>query len=432
MFLTVVQLYRLLGRPSIEDDKILYHGICTPEIKACVAECKILHERYGSLVECEEEAGKIEVEFHLPASNIGRFHKDFKSFIAATPTLGKGIIPENFYIVKDDWSTTDSCSNSNYESVLSCCELIKGLCGLVTVVDSQSSSSHHNIFFALPADGNRKPKTFVLETKVDESILGLSLRHVRLVSLLVVATNENKIHPEERKLIFSTAIADVIEQAGDNTHVFSFLLKHWDEVLQKYWLNLQSYIHGFSFDKVRAELAKAELEYGSKLSAVLSDMAGKLLALPVSLAGVVLLNKATDTIEIASISAGILMVALIFWGVLWNQWLNIRRLNGSLDVTFEVFDKKLESYPVNLQKLLRKTRGEINAQRGFLIFTLWFFFLLAFLPTLGALVILYLKWPSEIDVVVLGIKNSVFSFFSVSSNLFSSYIGGSVVFYFGV
>lgn len=390
-----MQLYRLLGRPALLDDRIVYNGACTAEIRECIVKCRSLAERFGQLVEADETNGNIEVEFYLPTSESGRFHLDFISFVRATPTLGKGKLPENFYVIEDDWSTTDGVENSSYDSVKACCELIDGLCGLVAVADRKSSTFHENIFFALPADENRKPKTFVLETKVDESILSLNLRHVKLVKLLSSAHNEHKIHLEERKLIFSSAIADVIELAGEEA-VFPFVLKHWDEVLQKYWQNLQAYVHGFSFDKVRTELAKAELEYGTKLSGVLSDMAGKMLALPVSFGALVLLDKAVAPIEVMSIAVGVLMVTLIFCGVLWNQKLNIQRLDNSLNITFDLFDKRLNTYPGNLQRLLTNTRKEIRSQRKFLVMTLWFFLALAVLPTLMMIGMFSYKWMPQL------------------------------------
>lgn len=395
MFSIVVQLYRLLGRPVIDDDKLIYNGVCTEEIRQCVAKCRLLSERYGRLVDADESEGEIDIEFDLPTSDFGRFHSSFKSFIKATPTLGKGKLPVDFYIVDENWSTTDGVENNNHKSIKLCCELIDGLCGLVAVVDRKSSDSYENIFFALPADDNRKPKTFVLKTEVDEKILDVKLRHVQLVKILASSQDEHKIHLEERKLIFNSAIADVIEAAGDGP-VFPYVLMHWEDVLRKYWQNLQAYVHGFSFDKVRTELAKAELEYGSKLSGVLSDMAGKMLALPLSFGALVLLNKAGDPIEVFSIAVGILMVTLIFCGVLWNQHLNVQRLDNSLSITFELFDKRLSTYPGNLQRLLNKSRKEIKSQRRFLKVTLKSFLVLAVIPTLVMIGMLSYRWMPDL------------------------------------
>lgn len=403
MFETVVELYRLLGRPELDDDRIVFDGICSPDVKQCVERCRQLHVRYGELIDADEHEGKISIEFNLPTSDAGRFHESFTDFIRSTPTLGKGKLPENFYIVDENWSTTDQAANINYLAIKTCCELINGLCGLVAVADRVSCSTHENIFFALPADERRKPKTFVLETRVDESVLSVELRHVKIVALLAASYHEHKLHVEERKLIFSAAIADVIDSAPDGVLVFPFILKHWDDVLQKYWQNLQAYVHGFSFDKVRSELAKAELEYGSKLSSVLSDMAGKFLALPVTFGALVLLNKAVDPIEIFAIAIGIFVVTIIFCGVLWNQHLNIRRLDSSLDITFELFDKRLDTYPQSLQRLLNSAKKEILSQRSFLRWTLWFFFVVAIIPTFIMVGMLSWDW-------LLMIGSAVFNF----------------------
>ncbi|MNP65981.1 hypothetical protein D3C76_1616240 [compost metagenome] len=96
------------------------------------------------------------------------------------------------------------------------------------------------------------------------------------------------------------------------------------------------------------------------------------------------------------------MVTLIFCGVLWNQRLNVQRLDNSLDITFDLFDKRLNTYPGNLQRLLKKTRLEIKSQRSFLVVTLWFFLGLSVLPTLVMIGMFSYKWMPQLICFLFG------------------------------
>lgn len=394
-FATVVKLYRELGRPPIVDDRIVYDGPLSEEIIACVETCKNLNEKYGRLDDADINGGMIEIDFMLPSGTVG-FHKSFESFIVSTPTLSKGKLPESFYIIDEDWSPTDTTTNKKFEQITLCCDLVNNLCKLALVADRSSSGSHENLFFSLPGDKEKKPKTFVLETKLDASILNTKIRHTKLVKSLADDKNEGKLHLEERKLFFWTAVADVLESAGEKERTFTYVLRNWENVLQKYWQNLQTYVHGFSFDKLRGELAKAELEFGTKLSTALGDLAGKLLALPVSLGGLVLLNKAESKTEIYATASGIVMASIIFCTLLANQWLNIQRINNAFNITFGEFKKKLDTYPRKIQDLLRNTDKEITKQRRFLKFTIGLFFFLAMTPSIGVFILAYSRWPDKI------------------------------------
>lgn len=394
MFEKVVALYREAGKPPIQDGQFTYNGKSTPVLLELIDDCRQLSEQFGRLtyVRVKDPAGAVNIEFMLPASDSAGFYSSFDSFIKATPSLGHGRIPEFLYIANEDWSSTDKIQNENFEKIKKCCKLISNLAKIAMAADDKSSSSHINLIFAVPADNGKPPKTFTIPTKVSPNILEFKLKHLALIDQLANPKNESKLHLEERKSILNLAISEIISNAPESakSNLFIFTLSQWTELLDTYWKNFQTYIHGFSFEKVKKDLAQAELDHGTKLSAAFSDIGGKLFALPVSLGALVILEKAQTSVEKVATATGILMVSMIFTGILINQWLNIKRLNSSLNIVLTQIDKKNGTYPKNIQTLLENSKKEILTQQRFIKGTIGFFLFLSWAPTIGMLI---MKWP---------------------------------------
>src|SRR5690606_612582 len=125
---------------------------------------------------------------------------------------------------------------------------------------------------------------------------------------------------------------------------------------------LQTYVYGFSFEKVRRELAQAEIDYGTKLSGVLGDIAGKMLALPISLAGLLPLKNSSSPFEAFVLVLGMIVVSVILLAILHNQILQTKRLLHSFNVVFDDFKDKIKTYPPKLQGLLRITIHQVEKQ----------------------------------------------------------------------
>lgn len=396
VFEKVVALYREAGRPPIHGGQFAYKGRSTPLLLELINDCRDLDEQYGRITyeRINDVNGTIEIEFMLPASDFAGFYESFDEFIKATPSLGHGRTPESIYIINEDWSSTDAINNESFEKIQKICKLIRNLTKIVTAADEKSSSSHINLIVAVPADNGKPPKTLTIATKFEPKSLEAQLKHLSLIDQLANPKNESKLHLEERKSILILAISEIINGATETEKAYSFtyIISHWNELLDTYWKNFQTYIHGFSFDKVKKDLAQAELDYGTKLSAAFSDIGGKLLALPVSLGALVILSKATSPVEVASTAFGIVMVSIIFTGILINQWLNISRLNSSLSIVLSQIDKRLGTYPKNLQTLLENAKAEIRKQQAFIKVTLILFIALSWTPTAGMIIMKWEQW----------------------------------------
>lgn len=406
MFANVVALYRAMGTPPIEEGVASFEGESTPAIAVALQGCRDLQPVFGKIQHQAENDGVTEIELRLPSNELGRFYSNVIE-LACTGSLGKGQFPKNIYVVDLDWADIDPDEPSPIKELKRICRLVELLSMLAIGVDRDSSPDSFNLFFALPPDGAKPPRTFLLPTKVDEKVLGHELRHMSLLEEILNRKNENKAHLSERKLMIRMAIASVIEKHESEPNLFLVVVKEWSEILSTYRANLQTYVYGFSFEKVRRELAQAEIDYGTKLSGVLGDIAGKMLALPVSLAGLIALNKSESPFEAFVVVLGLAVVSIVLLAILHNQTLQTNRLLHSFNVVFDEFKDKIKTYPPKLQKLLKITIAQVERQGVSLTRTFSLLKALSLLPVVGAFLLALYKYWSFVKMVAITILSVV-------------------------
>ncbi|MCJ8176433.1 hypothetical protein MRS45_09990 [Pseudomonas viridiflava] len=405
MFSSVVALYRAMGNPVIDGGVVSYQGLSNPNITASLQVCSGLQSEFGKIQHHEiDEAGALDIEFRLPTNEFGRFYKTVDD-LARSGSLGKGQFPKNIYVTDLDWADFDSDVPLPIQELKKVCRFIELLALLAVGVDKESSPDAYNLFFALPPDGAKPPRTFLLPTKVDENVLGHELRHISLLEEILNKKNENKAHLSERKLMIRMAIASVIERFENEPNHFLVLIREWSEVLAVYRANLQTYVYSFSFEKARRELAQAEIDYGTKLSGVLGDIAGKMLALPISFAGWLVINKSDSVFEVFVLVLGLIVVSLVLFAILHNQMLQTKRLLHSFNVVFDDFKEKIKTYPLKLQALLKITIEQVEKQGLTLRRTFTLLQALALFPAVGAMLLVLVKyWCSFVQLCITAIS----------------------------
>ncbi|MBD8804578.1 hypothetical protein [Pseudomonas syringae] len=359
---------------------------------SAVAAARGLPSQYGEVSYYRDDIpGKITFEFTPISSGENAFFVDFNELVKKSPSLGTGTMLSNFYIISEDWASFEYPGKPQNDKLIKICGLIRDLSNVA--VSKHTQKSCISLVFSTSSGNNKPPKTLVLETRTPENILKLELNKTSLVSSLASEGNKVKFHAEERRAIFNGAICEVIESIGDSSpDKFGALLAAWDKVTSIYWQNFQIYIHSFSFEKVRKEFAQAELDYGSKLSTALSDIAGKMLALPISLVAIITLTKATSNAEALITSLGLIITSVILGLLLFNQLLNIQRLNSSMSISFENLTKTIKSYPKNLQTLINNSKEHIRHQQTLVTVTIKIFAALSLIPMGAATLFLLQKY----------------------------------------
>lgn len=410
MFDKVIQLYRSLGRPLVTDDSFFYEGEVSAAQIALILEVSQLPPHLGYFQTNNVSGGRAALEYSLPASEFGRFYADIPSFIDATPSLNFGIIPEEFYIISLDYyslglaniGVQDEGAPQEIRQLKKLCRFIKALSQLAAEGGSVEGdlTGDNRLLFVVAADGKSPAKTLAVTVRLRPTLLGAELAHMRILELIVSDKLRGEIHMEERRTIMRIAIAEILSSVDDSSEMFKVLVTQWRKILMKYHHNLLAFVNQYSFEKVRKEIATAQIDHATKLSAVLGDISGKLLALPVSFAAVVLLRKASSREEFWVIFAGMIAVSIIFVGILLNQWIQVVRIRSSFDLIFGQYDDS--AFPKKLLSPIANAKRNIKSQYLLLAITFLVFGALSIVPALAAVTIWWTVVPlSFIDACLL-------------------------------
>lgn len=383
MFSIVVGLYRSAGRPNILNGSYSFNGATTPEILGAIEQYELLDPKYGEIDLRNGEPGNSHFDVVLPRGDNGAFYIDIRDFLNNAPSIALGHLPEHFYIVSEDFSSGDGALPASLQPVQSLAEFISALAEFAEDQTLVNGGAVPRLLFVLPPDGKIPQRTILVPIVLELDALHEEIRHFKILRLLNNSENNNKLHMEERQLVMKIAIGDVLASATVGANIFTHLVKSWELVLRKYRHNFQAYINKFSFDEVRKKIADAEIEYASKLSGVLGDIAGKLLALPLSFVALIALDGATTSFSFWCGSIGLIVVSAIFTLVLFNQNQQVLRLKSSFDLIFFPFFSRMDDYPTLLRKILEEKKVGINKQVKTLAFTFKVFYIIGFMPFFG-------------------------------------------------
>jgi hypothetical protein len=381
VFKKIVQLYRELGRPRIERNTISFNGRVTDSVKALINEINKLPPRFGRFSDLEWEENEVDLEYQLPSSEVGRFHSSIAAFLDATPSLGFGELPTEFFIIDLDHYSGEIANDPKLIALANLCRFIRAITKLAAN-NRNSGQDENNLLFVVAADGKSPSKTLAIKAFVTVESLDFPLPHVRFLELLQSEVRKNDVHVEERLIIMRLAIADALVSITDEKKRFLHIVEHWPAILVRYQHNFSAFVHQYSFEKVRKEIATAEIDNATKMSAVLGDITGKLLALPVSLAAVVLLRKATADDEFWIGFAGLVCVTFIFLALLINQWLQVIRLRGSFQIVFGQYD--VAKFPSKLSEPISAARSNALKQYKVLMITFGTLGTISMAPLVGA------------------------------------------------
>lgn len=393
-FTSVVKLYREVGRPAWQARQFHFNGAGTREIIALVEELKSIPNTSFGSIELKQTTlapGEvIDFTYTTPANEHGRFHANIKEFIDASKSLNKGIISNNFYISDKDYALWDGAPQD--ENIKKLIDIVHFISLLEKFSDSSipSSGKGLDLVFVSPARLDKPAKTIVLNTTFTYDDLDYDVIDIDLLGHLSDIANSEKLHIEERKSLLRLAIADVLSSKPEDSKSFPYLIRNWETVIRKYRHDFDCYVNEFSFDKIRKDIAKAELDFASGMNSVLSDMTGKLLAIPLSFAGVVTFatKKNLGMFEYWVLFFGIWVVCFIMCLVLFNQLGIRKRIFNSFHIVFDQFEKKIDNYSKDVQAPLKNACTGVKKQDTILLCSIRAFLVLAISP--GILATIYM------------------------------------------
>ncbi|RPH23276.1 MAG: hypothetical protein CBB67_000900 [Alteromonadaceae bacterium TMED7] len=402
---SIVSLYRSSGKPPIgASNRIEVELNATESLIEAIEECRLLNSSLGRFEDLLVDDSEIDnnekirvgqrVQFCWALSTGGDLHffKSYGHLLSNRKTLLKGDLPDIYYIADVDLMVEPSLSEPKSDRLRSICDLIKLLSEIAHYHDEKSQADTYQLVFVVNDSSKSGYHPVVLETRFDESDLNGNALNLGALSDIVSAEQNAESHAQEKASMFRLCLAETIEGISNENNVFKYILNNWDELLRKYKQSFDIYISGFSFSKVRSELAEAEVEIANSLSKVLSDVTGKLFSIPISFAALLTMNKLDSVGESVLFVMGTLLVSLIISGLVRSQLLLKSNIDASRAMVFNQFEQKREDYPPDLKNCLDEAQNTIGKQSALLGFTLHGARVLGWLVSICALYIFWMRF----------------------------------------
>ncbi|SOO08680.1 hypothetical protein [Xanthomonas citri] len=395
MFQSVVRLYRAAGRPSLEEGAFSYEGEASA-VASEIQECLMLDRKLGYFEDGPEEGGgQASFTWKLSSNEFGRFYADVYDFIEGSEVLSSGGTPENYYLKQEDILGGVDKPTPELASALHLGRLIGGLLKLSLNTVSLSASTK-KLLFVLPASGDAGPKTFEIDTRITRACLAAPTPDISILEALF-PEEEGRLHINEHRQLFRVALTSVLakRQLEAREPVFQYLVYSWSDVVKTYELNAECYVQKFSFEKLRGEVARIELDYATRMSAVLGDSSGKMLALPLSIGGLAAVWLADDVWSASGLCLGMLLVSLLLSGVLHNQRLASKRVEAGFNLSLSDVQSASAKHPPALQTAILDAKKGFGDQLAFLRKVHMVVHPLAWFPTLVALGMVVLRFGAQ-------------------------------------
>ncbi|PPT92785.1 hypothetical protein XaraCFBP7407_19410 [Xanthomonas arboricola pv. arracaciae] len=258
------------------------------------------------------------------------------------------------------------------------------------------TASTKKLLFVLPATGDTGPKTFEIDTRITRPCLQAPKPDISILEALF-SDEEGRLHINEHRQLFRVALTSILAKrhADALEPVFQYLVYSWSDVVMAYELNAECYVQKFSFEKLRGDVARIELDYATRMAAVLGDSSGKMLALPLSIGGLAAVWLAGDVWSASGLCLGMLLVSLLLSGILHNQRLASKRVEAGFNLSISDVQSASGRHPPTLQVAINNAKAGFGEQLAFLRKVHMVVHPLAWVPTLIALVMVIIKFGAK-------------------------------------
>lgn len=404
----IVALYRACGRPLL-DDAFFSGAADFNRVRALV--CKVKNDNKARFDELEvdgidvlnesfpELGKKIKFRLRLPTGSSSTFHLNLAALLAIEPRVSRGEEPTDYYLVDEDYYCGETERPESVKALGRVCRLICGLSKLAPYHDKKPSSGHLRLVFIQPTQ-ERGVKPVELETTVTMAVVNAAMDlEPRLVEELSESSAANDPHYTAKVGVFGTSLAAFVGSRPAGS-AFEYLVTHWKEFVAEYQRDLSTYLSGFAFHKAKTEVAEAELKIAGEFSKVLSDITGKLLSIPLTIAAISAIPRADTFFERSLLLLGIIVASFTISRTVANQKRQFNRIKNAKELVLGAIQGKRESYPKELAEIINKMGESLERDEKGLQNSLTFFCALSWLPLIIAFVVLCYLYRSDLAIFV--------------------------------
>lgn len=388
--------YRKLGCPKSWSKNTLSLSCATFSLEVSEAIESLRDSRAGQFVELvvngddlspkdfisSSSWGTLSFTFTVDRSGAVQIFQNFEELMELSKSFVRKPLPPHFYLIDDDILSSEEPIDKRVKALQGICGLIVYLADFAHYHDEKGSEEYKLVFVA--DDGAKGERAITLQPYLDTEFLSYEVGTDLLDSLQSDNLDSNPHLTKERSIFRSTLIEYLSGVAGGEER-FKALLSTWAKFRELYENNLATYLSGFSFHKAKQEVATAQLSIADQMSKVVSDMSGKVLSVPISLAVVIAISRADGVLESTILVLGIVLASALLAETLAAQKLQYERIKHSRTMMFESHQQKLMQYPKDLQRFLAEATTGLSRNEKKLRRSLRTLRFISWLPALAAI-----------------------------------------------
>lgn len=188
---------------------------------------------------------------------------------------------------------------------------------------------------------------------IEYSIDNLQTTKVGEIEVFISSFKEG-LHQDDRKNLFKHELIDFYAKKNKK---FSFLLKDWNVLNENYLHSFDSYLEGFSFEKIKTSSLSYFQEMSDKIHETIRKVSNYLFAIPIAF--LFLVSRLDFEEPSATKNFGLLFLGYLFFILIW--WIFFKTIKESLDaVKKEIlrYEEKIKNVPD-----LEEIKGELENLR---------------------------------------------------------------------
>ncbi len=336
----VVGLYRLAGRPSVEDH--VFRGqVDYAASKELLTHLHEQNSKHGSFRDLSVDGASIDSEEVLPSQGQTatfvfvvslqgdtRFFSDAREFIGY-PGLGRGKMPGHFYLIEEDYlHGEEEAPPSAVRNLLELTTFVKSIAEVADHVYTTDGSGANTLLF------RTNDQHGLLETKLSSKLLGMKVPAAAIELVDDLRSQLDGIHQKEKRWMFSATMCEVLK-GGIPLSEFIGRAEWW---AQKYEGDLKTYLSGFSLEESKRKVADAHAQFAGEVSKIFGDITTKVLNLPLSVAIVVVLRTGVgsawplDGVVVLLLAA--MFTSFVIWQLVSHSTRVVRQIDKNIDLVF--------------------------------------------------------------------------------------------------
>jgi hypothetical protein len=405
-FERIIDIYRKIGRPKLINGQVNFSGkisdTANKELRAlwsfenCRSKITIGHNgrRFQNHIDdpypafTEQDIVSLVIEF--PGGNY-KISSDLNTYLSSDNLLNLAEEVGEVYLASEDYIFGDEPGDSRPEikKALAISKVIFNLKELSSFKDKdQVSNTLKLVFVNTDPDEKELRDPLILKPRITPDLLSGELNYSDILNNIVNPASD-KLHMEEKCSLLRMSLLELLKANDEQDDNFKYLILHWNALISIYRGNYESYLTKFSFLKQKKEASENYIDISSKLGKCLSTISGKLYGLPVSLAVPLTIIKSTKSFEGILLVAGSALVSFLIFLTVREQAKTVKVIKASIAATFTYSEADSES---SLSRLINEQKRKLKKQASHLLFWLFIFSLLAYVPTLISLMTYFYKY----------------------------------------